>query len=213
MWFRRAVAPGLTLFLLAIALSGKAALGNAPENARFVPPPGIDGSSAGEGRIAPNNGALLMVVNASGRIGLFEIIDPNQWARIAEIAADAKDVAFTPKGTSRDKVRIVSGGGKGTLRSWTLDGQPPSELFKGHAGTVTRVAFSLDGAPHRLRGPRRDDPTVGDWRQTSCRAPHRSRRHRQQPRLLARRNARRVRRCRQAAGARRQTPGRAVQGT
>jgi WD40 repeat protein len=54
-------------------------------------------------------------------------------------------VRSRPKGTARNKVRVVSGGLDGTIRLWTVDGKAAAEPFKGHDGQVLSVAFSRDG--------------------------------------------------------------------
>jgi WD40 repeat protein len=94
---------------------------------------------------APDDDTLLMVVNDHGRIDIFDISNPGRPVKITEIAASAADAAFTPKGTPREKIKIVSGGSDSTVRLWTLDGKPAAEPFKGHVGRVRTVAFSPDG--------------------------------------------------------------------
>jgi WD40 repeat protein len=55
---------------------------------------------------------------------------------------------------------IVSGGDDGTVRLWTLAGEPAAEPFKGHEDAVSSVAFSPDGTRIVSGG---DDGTVRLW--------------------------------------------------
>jgi WD40 repeat protein len=80
-----------------------------------------------------------MVVNSSGRIDLFDISNSGRPVKITEIGAAASDAAFTPKGTARDKIQIISGGEDGTFRLWTLDGKPAAEPFKVVLGTRPNI--------------------------------------------------------------------------
>jgi WD40 repeat protein len=117
----------------------------ARETPRFVPQLVLTDLQPRKVRSAPDQLALLMVVNASGRIDLFDVSNLGRPVKITEIAAAAQDAALTPKGTARDKIRVVSGGFDGTVRLWTLDGKAAAEPFKGHDGPVISVAFSPDG--------------------------------------------------------------------
>jgi WD40 repeat protein len=101
-----------------------------------------------------------MVVNKSGRIDLFDISNPGRAVKITEITAAAEDAAFTPKGTPRDKIQIISGGRDGAVRQWTLDGMPAAEPFKAAIGRVWSVAFSPDGTRIVSGG---EDGTVRLW--------------------------------------------------
>ena len=109
---------------LAATLVGSAAFSAALEDTRFVPQLELTDLQPRKVAFAPDDGTLLMVVNGHGRIDLFNISNPDRPAKITEIAAAATDAAFTRKGTSHDKIRIVSGSTDGTIRLWALDGKP-----------------------------------------------------------------------------------------
>src|SRR5262245_44226356 len=133
---------------IALALSGLAVLAaaaGAREMPRFVPQLALTDLDPQQAAFAPDDATLLLVVNGHGRIDLFDISNPGRPVKITEIGAAASDAAFTPKGTARDKIRIISGGNDGTVRLWTLDGKPAAEPFKGHDRSVRSVAFSPDG--------------------------------------------------------------------
>src|SRR5215470_5450856 len=115
------VATGLAFFAFAATLAGKLALGAAVEDVRFVPQLQLTDLRPIKVAFAPDDGSLLVVVNSYGRIDLFDISNPGRPAKITEIAAAARDAAFSPQGTPREKIRIVSGGDvDGTVRLWTL---------------------------------------------------------------------------------------------
>jgi hypothetical protein len=117
----------------ALAVAGMALLcaaADALEAPRFVPQLGLTDLEPRKVAFAPGDATLLMVVNQSGRIDLFDISNPGRPVKITEIGADASDAAFTPKGTARDKIKIISGGADGTVRLWTLDGKLAAEPFK-----------------------------------------------------------------------------------
>jgi WD40 repeat protein len=126
------VSAAVRTFALAVAgmalLCAAADLREAP---RFVPLLGLTDLEPRKVTFAPGDATLLMVVNQSGRIDLFDIGNPGRPVKITEIGADASDAAFTPKGTARDKIKIISGGADGTVRLWTLDGKLAAEPFKG----------------------------------------------------------------------------------
>ena len=147
----------------ALAFAGMAVLcvaAVAREAPRFVPQLELTDLQPRKVAFSPDDATLLMVVNQSGRIDLFDISNPGRPVKITEIGAAASDAAFTPKGTARDKIQIISGGNDGTVRLWTLDGKAAAEPFKGHDGRVRSVAFSPDGTRIVSGG---DDGTVRLW--------------------------------------------------
>ena len=110
---------------------------DAREAPRFVPQLDLTDLEPRKVAFAPDDATLILVVNQSGRIDLFDISNPGRPVKIA----------FTPKGTARDKIKIVSGGAHGTVRLWTLDGKPAAEPLKGHRDRVFSVAFPPDSRP------------------------------------------------------------------
>jgi WD40 repeat protein len=140
-----AVTIALALFSVVASLFGSSGPSAANEAIRFVPQLELTDLSPVKVVFAPDDDTLLMVVNSHGRVDIFDISNPGRPVKITEIAAGAADAAFTPKGTPREKVKIVSGGADGTVRLWMLDGKPAAEPFKGHGGRVGSVAFSPDG--------------------------------------------------------------------
>src|SRR5262245_17217056 len=113
----------------ALAVEGMALLCaavDAREAPRFLPQ--LDSTDLGPRKVAfaPDDATLLIVVKQSGRIDLFDISNPDQPVKITEIGADASDAAFTPKGTARDKIKIISGGAHSTVRLWKTASLRPS---------------------------------------------------------------------------------------
>src|SRR5260370_1384058 len=155
-----AVTIALVLFAMVVSLFGSSRPSAANELIRYVPQLELTDLSPVKVVFAPDDDTLLMVVNSHGRVDIFDISNPGRPVKITEIAAGAADAAFTPKGTPREKIKIVSGGVDGTVRLWTLDGKPAAEPFKGHAGEVRGVAFSPDGTRIVSGG---EDSTVRLW--------------------------------------------------
>ncbi len=147
------------VFVIAAIVALCAAV-TAREAVRFVPQLAVTDLQPNTVVFAPDDETLLMVVNRTGRIDLLDISNPDRPVKITEIMAAASDAAFTPKGTVRNKIRIVSGGDDGTVRLWTLDGKPAAQPFKGHDGRVYSVAFAPDGTRIVSGG---SDGTVRLW--------------------------------------------------
>jgi len=139
-----AVTIALVLFAMVVSLFGSSRPSAANELIRYVPQLELTDLSPVKVVFAPDDDTLLMVVNSHGRVDIFDISNPGRPVKITEIAAGAADAAFTPKGTPREKIKIVSGGVDGTVRLWTLDGKPAAEPFKGHDVEVRSIAFSPD---------------------------------------------------------------------
>src|SRR5215471_764702 len=150
----------LGLFVLVVVLLVKSIPSIAQEKIRFVPQLELTDLNPATVSFAPDDGTLLLVINYHGRIDLFDLSNPGRPVKITEIVAGAKNAAFTPKGTSRDKIKIVSVGFDGNVRLWMLDGKPAAEPFKGHNRPVTSVAFSPDGTRIVSGG---NDGTVRLW--------------------------------------------------
>jgi WD domain, G-beta repeat len=130
------------------------------ETRRFVPQLSITDLSPRKVMFAPGDDKLLLVVNNTGRIDIFDISSPREPIKITEIHAGAVDASLSPKETRRDKMRIVSAGQDGTVRLWTLDGKPAAAPFEGHKGVVWSAAFSPDGTRIVSAG---EDGTVRLW--------------------------------------------------
>jgi WD40 repeat protein len=124
---RIAVTPALTLFVLAVTFVGNSLPSTARENIRYVPQLGLTDIRPVKVSYCPDDETLLLIVNDHGRIDLFDLSNPRRPAKITEIAANAIDAAFTPQGTPRDKIQIVSGGQDGAVRLWTLEGNLAAE--------------------------------------------------------------------------------------
>ncbi|MGH6923639.1 MAG: WD40 repeat domain-containing protein, partial [Propylenella sp.] len=133
--------------------------GTAAEDVRFVPQLSLTDLAPLKVAYAPNDETLLLVVNQNGRIDIFDITSVDRPVKITEIAAGARDAAFSAK-DDREELRIASGGLDGTVRLWTLDGKAAAEPFTGHEGRVWSVAFSPDGTRIVSGG---EDGTVRLW--------------------------------------------------
>src|SRR3954470_16076474 len=114
------------------------------ETHRFLPQLSITDLSPRKVMFAPSDDNLLLVVNETGRINVFDLRNPCAPTKITEIYAGATDAAIS-KGKRHDKVRVVSADADGTVRLWTLEGKPAAAPFEGHKGRVSSAAFSPDG--------------------------------------------------------------------
>jgi hypothetical protein len=100
------IAPAL--FALVASLLGSSRPSAANGAIRFVPQLGLTDLSPARVVFAPDDDTLLMVVNSRGHVDIFNISNPGRPVKITEIAAGARDAAFTPKGTPRAKIKIVA---------------------------------------------------------------------------------------------------------
>jgi WD40 repeat protein len=101
---------------------------------------------------SPRDAQRLMVQEASGRIGVWDLHGAASPELFASFAADAIDAAFAPDGNS-----IVTAGRDGYIRWWALDGMPRAVSADAHAGAARAVAvteFVASGG---------DDGTVRLW--------------------------------------------------
>src|SRR5262245_34675111 len=96
---------------IAFAFAGAALLcvsAAARDTPRFVPQLALTDLLTTRAAFAPDDTTLLISVNANGRIDLLDISNPGRPVKITEIWAAANDAGFTPGGTTREKIRIVS---------------------------------------------------------------------------------------------------------
>ena len=94
---------------IALAFAGMAVLclvAAARETPRLVPQLELTDLEPQKLAFAPDDATLLMVVNESGRIDLFDIGNPGRPVKITEIGAAARAAAFAPKGTARDRSKL-----------------------------------------------------------------------------------------------------------
>lgn len=111
------------------------------DNLRFVPQSILTYLAPIQVKFDPTDQYTLYVLNAGGRVDIFNILD---WARPVkklEIASGAQTIALSPDGK-----RVVSGGYSGTLRLWDpKTGATIGTPIRGHKNTITSIAFSPDG--------------------------------------------------------------------
>jgi hypothetical protein len=96
-----AVKAALILFVLAVTLVGNSLPGAAREEIRYVPQLELTDLRPIKVSFSPDDNTLLVVVNRNGRIDLFDLSNPGRPVKITEIAANAQDAIFSPKGTRR----------------------------------------------------------------------------------------------------------------
>jgi len=88
---------------------------------------------------SPAKGNRLLVLEASGRLGVWNVTDPHHPELFASIPAGAIDAAFSPDGSV-----IVSGGGDGRVRWWTVDGRAAAVSGLAQDAPVRAVAVGTD---------------------------------------------------------------------
>ena len=147
----RAVRLALLYVVFLLVLAAPAAA----EHPRFVPQLGLTEFRPKSVAFHPKNDDTLLVVEATGRISLFDVSNPGLPIRISEFEARARTAAFHPAGD-----RIVSASRDGTVRLWTLDGTPVAAPFRGHDRGVTWVAFNPEGDRIASVG---EDGTIRLW--------------------------------------------------
>jgi WD40 repeat protein len=129
-----AIAIVLTLLAALVGMSSCARAGEISDAIRIVPQLELTDLHPVKVAFAPDDDALLLIVNINGRVDIFDVSNPGAPAKITEILANANDAAFASTRTKREKIGVVSGGDDGTVRLWTLDGKPAAEPFKGNNG-------------------------------------------------------------------------------
>ena len=104
------VLANMTLFICAAA---------AQKEISYVPQ--LDLTDLEPRRVAfcPDDETLILVLNLNGRVDLFDVSNPRQPVKVAEIGSDVRAATFTPKGTSRERFALfqvmrmgVSGSGQ-----------------------------------------------------------------------------------------------------
>lgn len=88
---------------------------------------------------APGNRGLLAVLEMSGRIGIWDVRDPDAPVLIASINAGALDFDFAPDGRA-----LVTTGSDGRVRRWRTDGQLDWTSPEGHEAVARAVAVGPD---------------------------------------------------------------------
>ena len=81
----------------------------------------------------------LLVVEASGRVGVWDLRQAADAQLFAAIPAGALDAAFAPDGRS-----LLTVGFDGRVRRWTTDGRLVWASHEGHAGPARAIAVTSD---------------------------------------------------------------------
>jgi WD40 repeat protein len=124
--------------LLALGLAAVPGCRRAVEEERLQIVPQIDPVQARRVVYAPT-APLLLVVEASGLVGLWDAADPSAPQRLAWIPAGAVDACLTA-----DAQGIVTAGWDGKLRRWTANGRLLWATKEGHGGAARAVAAGND---------------------------------------------------------------------
>ena len=98
-------------------------------------------------------------------VNIIKVTGADEWSPVIK-------VVLRPDGH-----RIVSGSFDATVRLWDAEtGKPVGQALTGHTNVVTSVAFSPDGAAHRLRQLRQHGAGVGrrhrETRRAAFHRPH-----------------------------------------
>ena len=125
------------IFALACLGIALAACQRAPlESARVVPQVGP--AEPKRVSFSPTDNHRLLVMEASGRVGVWDILPSSQQPQLfASIAAGAIDATFSPDGRS-----LATVGTDGRLRWWSADGQLEWVSQGGHRGPARAVAIA-----------------------------------------------------------------------
>ena len=102
---------------------------------------------------SPRDSSRLLVVEASGRVGVWNLEPPTAPALFASIAAGAIDASMAPDGRS-----LLTAGFDGRVRRWSIDGRLLWVSEAGHAGPARAV---VEGAGVVVSGG--DDGALRLW--------------------------------------------------
>jgi WD40 repeat protein len=108
------------------------------------------------------SGDRLLIQEASGLVGLWNVTQPTRPELLASMRAFATDARFTPDGAG-----IITGGWDGRIRRWSTTGQPIWVSQDAHRGrarcvTVTADAVVSGGAEGAIRFWNLNDGSVQD---------------------------------------------------
>ena len=132
---RRAVVAALTLALCAGACSRSQ---GPREDVRIVPQ--VKPIQPRRVAFAPNDENRLLVLEAAGLVGVWDIRDVDKPVRTAWIPAAAIDACFSADGTE-----VITAGRDGKLRWWaSVGGQPLRTSTGGHQGPARALAVAGD---------------------------------------------------------------------
>ena len=127
---------GLPLLLLLTL--GAACRHGGGEPAHVVPQ--LDPMQPRRVAFAPGGGERLLVLEATGLVGIWDVADLGHPERLAWIPAGAVDACFTADGKD-----VVTGGWDGRLRRWSGNGRLVWTSAVGHDGPVRALAIGADG--------------------------------------------------------------------
>ena len=87
---------------------------------------------------------LVVALNENGRVDVLDVSDPDSPVKLGERFADASALAVSPASAREDTI-VATGHLHGTVRLWTLGGEPLGIVLEGLRARVNGVAFSADG--------------------------------------------------------------------
>jgi len=131
---------------------------NEPDEIRIVPQLGITSFTPREVKFLPDSNNLIAVLNADGRIDIFDISQPNKQVKTQEFFTGGE--TFDAGKTKQGNIVFATGNSSGLVRLWNLHGNQIGKPFEGHTKRINSIAISTSGQ-HIISGS--DDNTLRLW--------------------------------------------------